>query len=181
MADEGPADKELTDLHKLAIDAVIKRQQSLLELIRHTDMRAQQLVGAYVGFAGAALLFSTRDGSMKCGYTAAIVAVIVLLFALLMCAGAVFSFAAGRFARVGLPSRGPEFWQWAIKCQDHPAVVDEFLKEAAKHLDDNIDLQRDAARMLRYSMACGLAAVIVASQGLIILTAVRLLATNPAI
>ncbi|MCC7253058.1 hypothetical protein [Hyphomicrobium sp.] len=52
---------KLTDLEKVAIDSVIKRQQSLLDLMRHTDIRSQQLTIAYAGFMGAGLLFVARD------------------------------------------------------------------------------------------------------------------------
>ncbi len=48
----------LSDLQKLAIDSTIKHQASLMELMRHTDSRAQQLIAIYTGLASGAAVIS---------------------------------------------------------------------------------------------------------------------------
>ena len=157
---------EVSDIEKIAIDAVIKRQQSLLELMRHTDNRAQQFIVAYAGFMGAALLFSAREFSGNQVAVAGvhetnIAAVFMIIYAVALLAGAVFGFLAVRPNALGLASRGPDFWVWALKDENSSRAIHAFLAEADKHLIENEGVQKRATGMLKISMLCGAVAIFV--------------------
>lgn len=165
---------KLSDLEKLAIDNVIKRQQSLLELMRHTDIRSQQFIVAYAGFMGAALLFAAKEFTAFQGSPIAtparhLAATLVLVYAAALLLGAWFGFQACRPAKVGLASRGGDFWIWALG--NRPHAIKEFIEEAEKHLRENEQIQGRAARMLKRSMICGAVAILTSGVGSIALVA----------
>lgn len=165
---------KLGDLEKLAVDNVIKRQQSLLDLMRHTDLRSQQFIVAYAGFMGAALLFSAKEFTAFEGVTITTpartcAAVLVLIYAAALLLGAWFGFKACRTEKIGLASRGGDFWIWAL--DNEPHAIKEFIKEADKHLCENEKIQMRAARMLKYSMMFGAVAILTSGAGSIALVA----------
>ena len=164
MEDEG----KLTDLEKVAIDSVIKRQQSLLDLMRHTDIRSQQLTIAYAGFMGAGLLFITRDPAIPAKF-GALAALSMLGYALSLALGAVFGVFAAWYAKVGLASRGGDYWAWALQPHNRPRAIAEFLENAEKQTLKNEAIQIRSAKLLKYSMACGLVAALTASAGFVML------------
>jgi hypothetical protein len=102
----------LTDIEKLAVDATIKRQSSLLELMRHTDLRAQQLITVYTGLAGAAVLFATSPwfSAASTIWTREILGI----YAAFLILGVLFALGACASVKVRLPSRGADFWLWAL-------------------------------------------------------------------
>lgn len=165
---------QLTDLEKLAVDSVIKRQQSLLDLMRHTDTRSQQFIVAYAGFMGAALLFAAKEftafpASSIPTLARHLAAGLVLVYAAMLLSGAWFGFQACRPEKVGLASRGGDFWIWALS--NRPHALKEFIEEADKHLRENEQIQTRAARMLKWSMICGAIAVLTSGVGSIVLVA----------
>lgn len=166
---------KLTDLEKVAIDSVIKRQQSLLDLMRHTDIRSQQLTIAYAGFMGAGLLFVARDPAIPAQF-GDLAASSMLGYALSLALGALFGVCAAWYAKIGLASRGGDYWLWALEPENKPRAIPEFLENAEKQMRDNEEIQIRAAKFLKYSMACGLIAALAASAGFIMLVAKSLCA-----
>lgn len=164
---------KLTDLEKVAIDSVIKRQQSLLDLIRHTDVRSQQLTVAYAGFMGAGLLFVARDAALATQFSEWAM-ISMLGYAVSLALGAMFGILAAWYAKLGLAARGGDFWLWAMEPQNMPRAVPEFLENAEKQIVANEAIQIRSAKFLRLSMACGLLAALAASAGFIFLVAKNL-------
>ncbi|MEQ1714975.1 MAG: hypothetical protein ABL907_03150 [Hyphomicrobium sp.] len=166
----------VTDIEKIAIDAVIKRQQSLLELMRHTDNRSQQFIVAYSGFMGAALLFSAREFSathaeLSTNHSNTVAAAFVITYAVSLLAAAIFGFLAIRPAELGLASRGPDFWKWALKNENSASAIHAFLEEADKHVLENEKIQKRAVKMLGRSMWCGGVAILVSGVGSFVVVA----------
>lgn len=161
---------KLSDLEKIAIDSVIKRQQSLLDLMRHTDTRSQQLTVAYAGFMGAGLLFVAREPTapVRLGDVAAI-SMVAYAFALAL--GGAFGAFAAWYSKIGLASRGGDYWLWALEPRNAPRAVPAFLENAESQLLQNEAIQKRAAKLLRWSMACGLAAILTSATGFALLVA----------
>jgi len=161
---------KLSDLEKVAIDAVIKRQQSLLEWMRHTDIRSQQLTIAYAGFMGAGLLFVAREPTapVRLGDVAAMS---MATYALSLALGGVFGALAAWYSKIGLASRGGDYWLWALEPGNAPRAIPAFLENAESQLLQNEAIQKRAAKLLCWSMACGLAAILTSATGFAMLVA----------
>lgn len=160
----------LTELEKLAFDGTVKRQQSLLDLMRHTDSRAQQFIVAYSGLMGAALLFAVKEftGPVEPRYAAV---GFVVTYALSVFFATYFAFQACRHNQIGLASRGADFWEWALANSNAKDALAHFLSNSEKQMRENEDIQKRAARMLKHSMSCGMVALVIAGVGALTLVA----------
>jgi hypothetical protein len=150
----------------MAVDSVIKRQQSLLDLMRHTDIRSQQLTVAYAGFMGAGLLFVARDPALAA--SSKLAAATMIGYAVSLTVGAGFGFFAAWYAKIGLASRSGDFWLWALDPQNASRAIPEFLRNAEDQIVQNEAIQIRAAKLLKAAMACGLIAVFTASLGFLL-------------
>jgi hypothetical protein len=147
---------KLSDIDKLAIDATIKYQSSLLDLMKHTDSRAQQLIAMYTGLAGAAATVALSDW-LKNSSVHAAAKLLLVGYAAMLFLGAAFAFQACRSVDLTLPSRSGDFWLWYKNNPEHGAK--EFLLAAEESARKNEKLQSDSGDWLKYSMVSGQIAI----------------------
>jgi hypothetical protein len=146
----------LSEFEKFAIDATIKRQISLLDLMKHTDTRAQQLIAVYTGLAGAAGALAT-SGWMK--EASEPTKLLLVGYATFLVLGVVFAFQACRTVDLKLPSRSGDYWVWVGgkkgRAQDFLTAADASSRESER-------LQDAAANWLCSAMVAGQSAVLLA-------------------
>jgi hypothetical protein len=153
----------MKDIEKLAIDATIKHEQALFDLMRHTDMRANGYIGLYAGLAGgsAALLSSPwLEQAPPFAYwlfAAYGVSVVMAAVAALICV---------RSTKFATPAREAEFWSAVIKRSDDVAVA-EFLKGSTTRLEFNSRLQDKAAFWLDRATMLGIVAAVLGVAGML--------------
>ena len=154
---------ELGDIEKLAVESVTSRQRALLDLMEHTDRRAQQFVVAYVGLIGAALVLTSRPNGLPPD-----IVVPLLIYVMLLVMGVLFGWLATRTVEITLPGRKPSFWQWARRnniCSER--AISAWLSEAELNLDKDGMTQKIAANHLSSCSKCGVAAVLWAATCLV--------------
>jgi hypothetical protein len=143
------------EFDKFAIDATIKHQVCLLDLMKHTDTRAQQLVSMYTGLVGAAVVLATSKWFES---APGLVRLFIFLYAAFLAFGAMFAFQACQSVELTLPSRSGNYWN-ALRNDPRPDDVTLLLMSADQEVRKGVELQSNAARSLKIAMNAGRLAI----------------------
>lgn len=147
---------------RTVIEDVRARHAAVVALMYATDSQAMALLRLYVtlGIAaasGAAAGFGEAAPITRpLAWALAVAAIIVVI-------GAVYCLRALRSARISLPGRKADFWQWALSPGiDRARVLIEYLKNAEEKGAANDRLNKETATALSWAKLCGALAPLVA-------------------
>jgi hypothetical protein len=150
---------KISDLDKLSIDATIKQEQGLFDLMRHTDTRAQAFIGLYSTLAGAVAAIASGQWWKSAPVEAK---QMIMAYGATLVVGALAALIACRMVRVPLPGRPGDFWLY-VRSDISIDPVTEFLKDSEIRRKKAGTAQDWAACWLAVAIACGLIAAALGS------------------
>lgn len=148
---------QLGKLDEFALLDAIRRHESLVQLMYHTDRKAVQLIGIYFAIIGFVSTISIANLKVTEMWMVASAFLIVLVLAI----GVQLAYRAQSSVIVFLTGMKPDFWQWArrhdISTED---VIASYLERVGAALVQNECINAKSARALAKSYVCGRLALI---------------------
>lgn len=149
---------------KSVLDDVRARDAALLAMLLSNDRQAMALFRVYVTIA-AALASAALAATLKVGWypdfwvaAGAGATALGLSIACLLCIQAMKS------AKVAMPGKGAEFWQWASR-EDvaEKAILDAYLAQSLFGQDNNFYINRRSSAYLQRAKRLGVASIVLGS------------------
>jgi hypothetical protein len=145
---------------KIILDDVRSRDVALLTILLATDRQAVALFRVYVTLA-AALISAAVAGAIKANEAVDVwITVGVGLSASGLARACWYCIVAIKTAKVGMPGKGAEFWQWARRDDiSEDVALDAYLNQALTAQDTNIEVNRRSSNCLRMAKRLGVGSV----------------------
>lgn len=145
---------------KIVLDDIRSRDAALLTMLLATDRQAVALFRVYVTLA-AALISASVAGMLNPNWSlGSWVAAGVGTTALGLALACWYCIKAIRTAKVGLPGKGAEFWQWAQRDDvTEEVAVGAYLVQSLNAQSTNFEVNRSSSACLRRAKRIGVASV----------------------
>jgi hypothetical protein len=140
-----------------AIQDIARYQEQLLKMILHHDDRALRVLSLYVTVLGA--LVTAAFGLHQAHALSAYAGILMGGTALSLGVGCAFAYRAAWTARIFLPGRKSDFWNWALEYeQDIREAALAYAAQAVDIVTNNERVADRAATNLARAHVCGVAA-----------------------
>lgn len=147
---EAPA--QFSKIDEFALQDAIRRHESLVQLIYHTDRKAVQLIGIYFAIIGFVSTVSIANLKTSDIWTICVAFLIVLILA----GGVLSAYRAQATVTVYLTGMKPDFWLWVRQYKiPSDEVVSTYLDRIGVALAENEAINTRGSRYLAKSYVCG--------------------------
>lgn len=152
----------LDEEFRTVIEDIRVRQAALVTLIYATDTQALSLLRLFTTLAVATASGTVAAIASGSKYSLALFTAFGTSTAILV-AGVFLCLSALEAARISLPGRKTDFWQWAVKHKIKKSkILDAYLLDAETQYKSNQKLNRETATTLKWAKRCAAAAPILA-------------------